>query len=525
MVKKNIVKTGKYYDSVLLLRVSQKAQEFTGVNQIAVVMGTDSNKEILKELNLYGDELDSAGPNDLVISIDAEEDKIEDMLQRVEEGLTAKRRDIDREYSPKSIEAALESMPGANLLSISIPGEHAYREAREGLDRRLNLFIFSSNVPIARERELKTLGKEKGLLVMGPDCGTSIIGGKVLGFGNVVDRGPVGIVAASGSGTQEVTCLMQSMGVGITHAIGTGGNDLDERIGGTTMMEAIDLLDGDPDTELILLVSKPPSPGVEEKILEHLNAHTSKPVIINFLSGDPGLVVERGYTWAETLDQAAVRTVNSVKGEGYTEQFYRWDMDELASMAESEWGKLAERQRYVRGLYAGGTLATEAQVVLRGLLGDTYSNSPLNPDYRLESHRESRGHSFVDMGSEEFVEGRPHPMIDPTQRKIRLGKEAEDPETAVILLDVVLGYGSHDDPAGALIDAIKSAKRRAEDEGGYLPVVASVVGTSKDPQGYEEQVEKLERAGVLVLPSNAQASAVAGMIARRERMPIPWREG
>lgn len=523
MVKKNIVKEGKYYDSVLLLRVSQNAQEWEGVNEIAVVMGTNSNKEILKELGLYEESLDSTGPNDLIISVDAEESKLDEIVEKVEEELTSKRREIDKEYFPKSIETALENMPDANLLSISIPGEYAYREALEGLEHDLNLFIFSSNVSLENEKKLKELGKKKGLLVMGPDCGTSIINGKILGFGNVVDKGPIGIVAAAGSGTQEVTCLMQSMGVGITHAIGTGGNDLDEEIGGITMIEAISLLEEDPDTETILLISKPPSLYVEEKILDYIEENVSKQVIINFLSGDPESVVERGYIWANTLDEAVVKTVNHVKGENYAEKFYKWDIDELESIARKEWEKLSEKQKYIRGLYAGGTLATEAQVVLRDLIGDAYSNSPLNPEYKLENQIESREHSFVDMGGEEFVEGRPHPMIDPTQRKLRIEKESKDPETAVILLDIIIGYGSHDDPAGALIDSITSAKENKENNGDYLSVVASVTGTEKDPQGYQKQIEKLEDAGVIVLPSNAQAAAVAGMVATRKNMEIPWR--
>ena len=518
-----MVKRGKYYDSVLLLRVSQRAQGFPGVKDAAVVMGTDANKEILKELGLNSEELGSAGPDDLVISIEANEDVLDDAFAKVEEELTSRRKAIEKEYYPKSIETALSVTPDANLLSIAIPGKHVYREAKLGLSHGLNLFIFSSNVPLEHEKELKEMGREKGLLVMGPDCGTSIIGGKVLGFGNVVEKGPVGIVAASGSGTQEITCLMQRMGVGITHAIGTGGNDLHEKIGGTTMIQAIDLLEEDPDTEIILLVSKPPNPKVEEIVLKHLDSSTSKPVIINFLGGDPQRIEERGYTWAKLLDQAAVLTVNHVRGEGYSERFYKWDMDALVSMAESEWSRLSEAQRYVRGLYAGGSLATEAQVVLRPIIGDAYSNSPLNSEYKLVGHSESRYHNFVDLGAEEYVEGRPHPIIDPTQRKLRIEKEARDPETAVILLDVILGYGAHDDPAGALTSAIESAKNHVKAVGGHLSVVASITGTARDLQDYGGQVKKLEEVGVLVLPSNAQAAAVAGMIATRKETSIPWR--
>ncbi|MBD3206815.1 acyl-CoA synthetase FdrA [Candidatus Bathyarchaeota archaeon] len=515
MVKKNIVKKEKYYDSVLLLRVSQKAQEFEGVKEVAVVMGTDSNKEILKELGLYDETLDSTTPNDLIISIDAEEDKLDELVVKIEQELTSRRQELEEEYFPKSLETALESLPDANLLSISIPGEHAYREAKDGIKRGLNLFIFSSNVPLEKERELKEKGKEKGLLIMGPDCGTAIINGKILGFGNVVEKGPIGVVAASGSGTQEVTSLMQMMGVGITHAIGTGGNDLDESIGGITMLEAIKMLEEDQATKSILLVSKPPSPDVTDKILDYMKDNVSKPVIINFLGGDLDKIEKAGYIAARTLDMAAVKTVNHVKGDNFAEKFYEWDLEHLSGMAEEEWSKLGEGQKYIRGLYAGGTLSSEAQVLLRDLIGDAFSNSPLNPDFKLENPRKSKEHSFVDMGGEQFVEGRPHPMIDPTQRKQRILDEADDNEVAVILLDIVIGYGSHDDPAGALVDSIKEARKKAEEDGRHLSFVASVTGTDKDPQNRTEQEEILEKIGVLVLPSNAQASAVAGMIATR----------
>jgi len=203
MVVKNIVKEGRYYDSVLLLRVSQKAKEFEGVKEVAVVMATDPNKEILKNLGLYEEKLDKATPNDLVISLDVEEGRVEEAVQRVEDELTGERKRIEGEYFPKSLETAIERLPGANMAAISIPGEHAYREASEALDRGLNLFIFSSNVPLEKELDLKKRGREKGLIVMGPDCGTAIINGVIMGFGNVVERGPVGIVAASGTGIQQ----------------------------------------------------------------------------------------------------------------------------------------------------------------------------------------------------------------------------------------------------------------------------------------------------------------------------------
>ena len=515
MVIKNIVKEGRYYDSVLLLRVSQKASEFEGVKEVAVVMGTDSNKQILRNIGLYEEKLDRVTPNDLVISMDVEGDKIEEIVKKIEDELSGARRRIDEEYFPKSLETALESLPDANLVAVSIPGEHVYREASEALDRGLNLFIFSSNVPLDKELDLKNRGRERGLLVMGPDCGTAIINGIILGFGNVIDAGPVGIVAASGTGIQQVTTLLQRMGVGTSHAIGTGSNDLSEKIGGITMLEGVKRLEEDEGTELMLLISKPPAPSVREKVIGYVKKNVKKPVVVNFIGGEPKAVSEPGLTYAWTLEDAAVKAVNILKGEEYRLQKYSRSLDSRVDIAEDEWKNLSDEQRYIRGLYSGGTLSSEAQHILRDLIGYAYSNSPLDPRYRLDDPYESSGHTFVDLGGEEFVAGRLHPMIDPTIRKQRIRREAEDPEMAVLLLDIVIGYGSNEDPAGALIPEIIEAKKAFEDRGEHLPVVATVVGTESDPQKLIEQEDKLREVGVVVLPSNAQAVAVAGLIAMR----------
>jgi FdrA protein len=515
MVVKNIVKEGRYFDSVLLLRVSQRASEFDGVRKVQVVMATDSNKQILKDLGLYEDKLDRATPNDLVISLDADKDKVAEVVKKIENELTGERRRIEKEYFPKSLETALERLPDATLVAVSIPGEHAHREASEALDRGLNLFIFSSNVPLDKELDLKKRGREKGLLVMGPDCGTAIINGVIMGFGNVIDRGPVGIVAASGTGIQQATTLLQRMEVGTSHAIGTGSNDLSEKIGGITMIEGIKRLEEDEETELILLISKPPAQSIEEKVLEYVEKNVTKPVVVNFFGREPETVDKAGLFYVETLEEAAVKAVNILKGEDYTRQKYPRSFNSMIELAEKEWKKLSDEQMYIRGLYSGGTLSSEAQFILKDLIGYAYSNSPLNLRYKLEDSNKSVKNTFVDLGGEEFVAGRLHPMIDPTIRRHRILQEMRDQEMAVLLLDVVIGYGSNEDPAGALLQEIKEAKKVFEERGGYLPVVATVVGTELDPQNLTEQEGKLKDAGVVVLPSNAQAVAVAGLIAMR----------
>lgn len=531
MVVRKLVKKGTYYDSVLLLKISQKAASYEGVKEAAVVMGTPPNLNILRDLGLYDPSFDAITPNDLIIAIDTDENDAEKFLAKILDDLTGERKRVERDYFPKSLETALQTQPESNFVAISVPGEHASLEASDALDRGLNTFIFSSNVPPEEEKELKEKGRAKGLLVLGPDCGTVIVNGAVLGFGNVLKRGNVGIVASASTGIQEVSCQLDRMGVGISHAIGTGGNDLSEDIGGIAMMDVLGFLERDEATKVIVIISKPPAPAIEEKILQFLVKNVRKPVVANFIGGDPRHVREAGFVPAYSLDEAGYKAAQVSRGrdlKNFTWDIeaeedatgYEWDLDTLRKIAEVEWSRLSDDQQFVRGLFCGGTLCYEAQLVLREFVGPSYSNSPLNPEYKLSDPFESIGHTVVDLGGEEFVAGRLHPMIDPTIRKTRLKKEGVDTTTAVILLDFVLGYGCHPDPAGALLDEFKHVKKSAEEQGRHIPIVASVVGTEGDPQVLSAQESKLRDAGVTVLTSNAQAAAVAGFISTRGRVQV-----
>ncbi len=337
---------------------------------------------------------------------------------------------------------------------------------------------------------------------MGPDCGTAIINGAPLAFANEIRRGEIGVVAASGTGLQEVTCLIHNLGEGISQGIGTGGRDVKDVVGGITMLAAFEALENDPQTKVIVLISKPPGEKVAQKILQRVSG-SAKPVVINFIGSDDTEHVGAVYEKANTLKEAAEKAVSLLR---YGQvQGISDPGAELKNIARCEKGKLNRGQKYLRGLFSGGTLAYESMVMLRRSFGDIYSNIPLNPDYRLKDSYQSEKHTIIDLGEDEFTQGKPHPMIDPSLRNRSIVKESQDPETAVILLDIVLGYGANPDPAGQALAAILEGKEEAAQEGRHIIFVASVCGTDADTQNRAEQVKKLADEGVLVFPSNADA--------------------
>jgi len=501
MIIKNVILPNRYYDSVVLMRGSEKIKDEIGAKQVSLMMGTDANKDILRTTGLLTPAGEKASPGDLIIAIETEDETgFEDLPDKIEGILAPKGESKAGDYHPRSLEGAMEIMPSANLALISIPGEYVEWEGEKALDRGLHLMIFSDNVSLETEIKLKKKGEEKGLLVMGPDCGTSIIHGAALAFANVIRGGNIGIVAAAGTGIQEASTLIHKMGGGISHAIGTGGRDLSKDVGGITMKMGIKSLLADPGTDVLVLVSKPPHPDVEKAIYEVLEG-VEKSVIINFLGSDGVEAKKRGFKFAKTLEDAAVMAVEAVGGKAHLPE-----PENMEELIREETGKLSPDQKYLRGLYSGGTLCNETRIILEDSGIEVFSNVTKNPDFKLKDVFKSKLHTLVDMGDDAFTKGAPHPMIDNTKRKYRIIQEAEDPETAVILLDVVLGYGSNPDPAGELVPAIEEARKKADESGRHLIFVASVCGVDEDPQDAKEQAKKLQSAGVVVLPSNARAS-------------------
>jgi succinyl-CoA synthetase alpha subunit len=370
--------------------------------------------------------------------------------------------------------------------------------------------LFSDNVPLEQEIDLKRMAKERGLLMMGPDAGTAIINGKPLCFANVVRQGDIGLVGASGTGLQEVSVAIHKEGAGVSQAIGTGGRDLkNDEVGGTMMLMGIEALKNDDATSVITVISKPPSNSVAEKVISALK-ETGKPCVVHFI-GLAARESEGNVHFAGNLEETAGMSVALSRGEKYTPRTFTISDSEVERIVEAESRGMAGEQQFLRGLFTGGTLADEALILLHGTIGDVFSNNQ-EEKYQLPDPHTSQGHTIVDLGEDQFTVGRPHPMIDPSTRTDRIEREMEDPEMAVLLLDVVIGYGSGDDPAGAMTEHIRRAKEAAASRGGYLSVIASVTGTEQDPQRLDAQRRTLEDAGCVVMPSNYQAAMLAKRI-------------
>jgi len=506
---KTEIRRGTYYDSVVLMQLQVNLAQLPGVSDVGVMMGTQANKDLLNQGGLLTPDAKDAVADDLIIVIKSEDEAAATAALGQIDALLSRRRSVveSQDYLPQSIEAAAKMRPDANWVLISVPGRYAAGVARESLRLGKHVFLYSDNVSLEDEIALKKSAAEKGRLVMGPDCGTAIINGVGLGFANKVRPGPVGVVGASGTGLQQVTARIHQLGSGITHALGTGGRDLSEQVGAITARQGLDLLSRDPNTKVIVLISKPPARQVADDLLRVARA-TGKPVVINFIGYTPPahLTNDEQLHFVSTLDRTAQVAVDLAQ-------------NITAASAADKTVPFAPEQRYLRGLFSGGTLAYEALLILQDYLPVVYANAPLNKEHKLENSLMSYEHTIVDLGEDEFTVGRLHPMMDNTLRIQRLQQEAEDPEVAVILLDVVLGFGAHADPAGELALAIEKARATAQKAGRHLEVVAVVAGTDEDPQNMAEQIEKLEQAGARVETNNETAVRGVGRLLQTRTSP------
>jgi len=500
-----VIRKNQYYDSVFLMSVNRRISEVKGVQQTAVLMGSPTNKQLLLDVGVKDIQIDAAQPNDLIVAVIAESPAIvENVLGRLDEWLEALQENTPS-LIVRTLEDALSQKPNANLAVISVPGEYAAREAKKALEARLNVFLFSDNVSIQDELELKQIAAGRGLLVMGPDCGTSLIGGVGIGFANVVRRGPIGAVGVAGTGLQEFTSQVHNAGSGISHAIGTGSHDLSGKIKGLTTLAALDALEADSQTRLIAIISKPPAAGTLSALLERVKT-LKKPVVGCFLGVDPGLISGiPNLQHARTIDDA-VRIAIMCTNEQAVMPAGVLTSEELAAIRKEKKVRLPE-QKYLRGILAGGTFCYQSQQILLEAGYTIYSNSPFDQKYQLDDPDHSVMHTIVDMGDDFYTVGKPHPMIDGTLRKRRILAESRDPQVAVLYLDFILGYNASMDPVGELLDAILEAKRVYLQRGAALTVVASVCGTEADPQDMNFQIKMLQEAGALVFRSNALASA------------------
>ncbi|MBA3236240.1 MAG: acyl-CoA synthetase FdrA [Chloroflexi bacterium] len=494
-----------YRDSVELMQIAAEIEAVDGIDRAGLVMATPANRDVLGAAGLLSDAASAAGPNDLVVALAADDDEVAigaleiagtRLAGAADEGVGETTKTVAR-----TVAEAVGELGSPNLALISTPGAYASAEALKALKRGLHVFMFSDNVPIEDEIMLKSVARSKGLLMMGPDCGTAILDGVPLGFANVVRRGTIGLVGASGTGLQQVSCLIDRFGAGISQAIGVGGRDLDERVGGAMMLAALEWLAADPGTDVIVLISKPPAASVEARVLAAAGS-VAKPVIVNFLGGAATTVTEAGAIPASTFEAAALMASAIAQGRSIPA-----DPGLAGDPADDEAGApidaaandhvraaqeaLEPGQTRIRGLYSGGSLAGEAKLIVKAMLGKETASV----------------HEIIDLGDDEYTVGRPHPMIDPRLRNEYIGVVADEPSTAVILLDVVLGHGSSPDPAGALVTAIEAAR-----SGRGIAVVASVCGTAADPQDLSAQEATLARAGVILATSNARAARIATAI-------------
>ncbi|WP_102273729.1 acyl-CoA synthetase FdrA [Cytobacillus massiliigabonensis] len=493
-----IVKKNSYQDSINLMLLTNSISAIEGVNKAQIMMGTPANKDIFKTAGLYTEELETAESNDMAIVVDTDdENKMNEVLDKVEQYLkdqSISNKGNDYE-TVRTWDRARKALPDATLALISVPGQYAAEEAEKALDFGLHTFIFSDNMPIEDEVRLKKKAHEKGLLVMGPDCGTGIIDGVPIAFANVVKKGRIGIVGASGTGIQEVTAIIDRLGEGVSHAIGTGGRDLKEPVGAITMMDGIRALENHQQTDIIVVISKPPAKEVRNEVVDLLHS-VSKPVVTLFL-GEKPTQYEGNVYQAYTLEETARMAVDLAKGNEMKADYNQGNFE----VANTD---LKPEQRTIKGLFSGGTLASEAAVLISDALG--LGSAITNEDgYVLKKD----GHIVVDLGDDKYTQGKPHPMIDPETRARFIDEAGADEQTAVILLDFVLGYGSHDDMASALLPSIQKAVSHAQKEGRTLHVVASVCGTETDPQDYQAQKRKLAEAGIIVKDSNNEAVRTA----------------
>ena len=511
MLSKTIIRKNTYYDSATLMSAGNQIKANPGILEAVVAMATEMNKEILAQVGLADEATQSAQATDFLIAIRAEDEASYNAALELLEEKLAKGAGASSDSAAvyKTIQQVAEERPGTNVALISLPGNFAAREAMRALKNGMHVMLFSDNVTVEEERELKEFASANGLLMMGPDCGTAAINGVGLCFANEVRPGNIGIVAASGTGLQEVMVQIDHMGGGVAQALGTGGRDLSEAVGGIMMLDGIKALMEESKIEVICLVSKPPAPVVEEKIFALLE-QTDKPVVVCFLEGSTKRKTKANIHLCTNLYEAALKSVSlagiPVKtGCGQTKAKREAEVMAARSL-------LKPNQKYLRGFFCGGTLCAESLAILRPRLDGLKSNTSKHAEEAISKQASYTGNILLDMGDDEFTSGQPHPMIEPALRNDIIEQQGKNPEVGVVLLDFEIGYGSHDNPVGETIASIRRAKEEARSQGRELVFVSYICGTDKDKQNLAEQQALLLAEGVILAGSNKEAAEIAADI-------------
>lgn len=498
MAKRTVVQRGAYFDSVKLMLVTRNLSTMPGVTDVSVVMGTDLNKDTLERTGLATDESRTATQTDLIVAAEAETDEqLDAVFASLAEQLEARAAADDAAgYKPRSMDAAFAQRPETNLVVVSVPGAAAKPLVMDAVAHGAHVMLFSDNVTVEDELAMKQAAQARGVMVMGPDCGTAMINGVPLCFANKVRRGDIGMVSASGTGSQEVMVCIHKRGGGISQAIGTGGRDLKDAIGGITFFQGLEALEADPETKVITLVSKPPAPAVAERVTAFLAEKTTKPVVVHFVGGEIPADSDPRIVYTASLEECAARAVEAAGGA-------TWEApadDEVATQAGEIARAFPNHGKTLRGLFAGGTLAFEANHIAGQRLGAEIDTNLFTGEAVEEAANPN--HFVIDFGDDAYTKGRPHPMIDSRLRAESFEKHLLDPATGVILMDVVLGYGAEPTPDAAFLDLLAK-------HGAKVPVVVYVCGVEEDPQGYSRVRDAFTNAGAFVAPSNRAAAELA----------------
>ena len=499
------IQKNKYVDSLETLYMTSVINSIDGVDVGFASMAKASLKSDLERNSMLTDEIVALKESDFVICVKC---KSQTVFEKVLNDISTNDVKVENEEKKRfqDINEAVKANPDINLCQINVPGEYALEEVTKALNAGLHCCVFSNNVPLEDERKMKELAMEKGLLCMGPDCGVANINGAALVLASINNRGPFGICGASGTGIQHVAAILHECGTGVSQTIGTGGNDLKEPVGGLMMQMGIDALEADPDTKYIILISRKPADSVLPIILQKIK-NCTKPVVVFFMGCTADVIADAGGIFAANLDDCAQKALSLI-GKSYDLE----TPSEISSLAKEAVLGLSSKQKYVRGMYTGGTYMDEAMRTMSPVIGPIWSNAPSDSKLKLKDSYKSVENTCVDYGEEEFTLGRPHPAIDPSVRKAELLREALDEEVAVIVLDFILTPPGHMDPAGDIIPEIKKSQAIAEEQGRKIVFIASVLGTDADLQNKKEQVRKLKEAGVIVCKTNNTASLLAAQI-------------
>lgn len=504
-MRKIKIDKNRYVDSVTLMSIGDKVMQMDGVENAEVQMGTPANVEILNDLGYIIS--DDCSSDDLVFAVTAHNEEYAAEAFEMMDAILNRNVIEEQGKSYNSIDEINLSEDEYNLVQISLPGEYAFEEAKKALLKNLNVFIFSDNVSLDEELELKMLGKQRNLMVMGPDCGVGFIDGVCLGAGSIMQPGEIGIVAASGSGAQEVGCIIEKCGLGISSIIGTGGRDLYPQINGIQMLKGIDVLEKDCTTKVIVLVSKLADLMVMENVLSYAD-NAKKPVVVIFLGSDESLFEGHKVIPAFSLEEAAIKACEIVQNK--TSNIKYMD-DEISKIVDKEMKLYTKEQKYFRGIYCGGTFTEEGLIYFSEKVKGVALYSNLSTKYaeKLKDHHKSVGHCILDMGAEDFTSEAPHPVFDLSLRVKRLEQELQDPQTAVVLLDFITGPGVAEDPFTSIVEVIKKAEKQYNK---HVTYIANICGTVNDPQNIVEKTKMLKDNGVIVTSCNYESARLAGAL-------------